>query len=110
MVIIIKILKLILNIIYSLFKLFKTKNRITFISRQSNNINVDFVLLGKEINKEIEANAKAYNYEYIDMYDELTDFDGNLNLEYTIDGLHLSPEGYKVVTAKRMKYITQPSK
>ena len=44
------------------------------------------------------------------MYDELTDFDGNLNLEYTIDGLHLSPEGYKVVTAKRMKYITQPSK
>ncbi len=63
-----------------------------------------------EINKELEINAKAYNYEYIDMYDELTDSDGNLNLEYTIDGLHLSPEGYKVVTAKRMKYIVQPSK
>ena len=60
MVIIIKILKLILNIIYSLFKLFKTKNRITFISRQSNNINVDFVLLGKEINKEMPEYDVVY--------------------------------------------------
>ena len=53
MIILIKIFKFILNIIYSIFKLFKTKNRITFISRQSNNINVDFVLLGKKIKKEM---------------------------------------------------------
>ncbi len=53
MIIIIKILKFILNIIYSIFKLFKIRNRITFISRQSNDINVDFVLLSKEINREM---------------------------------------------------------
>lgn len=64
----------------------------------------------KEINKELEENAKLYDYEYIDMYDKLTDSDGNLKLEYTIDGLHISPDGYKVITAERMKYIVQSSK
>ena len=38
---------IILNMIYLPFKLFKTKKKITFISRQSNNISLDFELLGK---------------------------------------------------------------
>lgn len=34
--------------------------------------------------------------EYIDVYHSLLDSDGNLNLEYTTDGIHLNKEGYKV--------------
>lgn len=48
----IKIFKVLMNIIYKFFKLFKTKNKITFISRQSNKIGVDFKLLIEDINKE----------------------------------------------------------
>ena len=66
MIILIKIFKFILNIIYSIFKLFKTKNRITFISRQSNNINVDFVLLGKKIKKEMPEYDVVYLCKTLD--------------------------------------------
>ena len=48
----IKIFKFFMNFIYKLFKLFKTKNKITFISRQSNNISIDFKLLIEDIKKE----------------------------------------------------------
>ena len=48
----IKIFKCLMNIIYKLFKLFKAKNKITFISRQSNKIGIDFKLLIEEIKKE----------------------------------------------------------
>ena len=48
----IKVFKFLMNFIYKLFKLFKTKNKITFISRQSNNISIDFKLLVEEIKKE----------------------------------------------------------
>lgn len=48
----IKTFKFLMNFIYKLFKLFKTKNKITFISRQSNNISIDFKLLIEDINKE----------------------------------------------------------
>ena len=48
---IIKFCILCLNIIYSFFKLFKIKNKITFISRQSNNVTVDFKLLKDDLNK-----------------------------------------------------------
>ena len=37
---------------------------------------------------------------YINMYDELTDEDGNFNMNYTYDGLHPSEEGYDVITKK----------
>ena len=66
MIVLIKIFKFILNIIYSIFKLFKTKNRITFISRQSNNINVDFVLLGKKIKKEMPEYDVVYLCKTLD--------------------------------------------
>ena len=48
----IKIFKVLMNTIYKLFKMFKTKNKITFISRQSNKIGIDFRMLIEEIEKE----------------------------------------------------------
>ncbi len=50
---IIKIGIFFLNIIYSFFKLFKTQNKITFISRQSNSITLDYKILSNKINKEM---------------------------------------------------------
>ncbi len=50
-VIIIKIWKLIMNCIYFFFKKQKTRNKITFISRQSNNTSIDFQLIINEIKK-----------------------------------------------------------
>lgn len=48
----IKLFKLLMNYMYKLFKKLKTKNKITFISRQSNRTNIDFRLLSEEIKKE----------------------------------------------------------
>lgn len=44
--------KIFMNFIYSILKLLKTKNKITFISRQSDNMNIDFKLLVEEIKRE----------------------------------------------------------
>lgn len=41
----------VLNIMYLPFKCFKTKNKITYLSRQSNSISLDFMLLKQEIEK-----------------------------------------------------------
>ena len=55
MTILIKIFIIILNIIYLPLKLFKTKNKITFISRQSNKINTDFKLLIEDLNERYDS-------------------------------------------------------
>lgn len=49
--VIINIWKAFNNLIYSFMKLFKTKNKVTFISRQTNDNNIDFDLIIKELNK-----------------------------------------------------------
>ena len=59
----------------------------------------------KKINNNLKEYCKKNKYTYINMYDELTDKDGNLKLDYTKEGLHMSDEGYKVVTKKLKKYI-----
>lgn len=90
MIVLIKIFKFILNIIYSIFKLFKTRNRITFISRQSNNINIDFVLLGKEINKEMPEYDVVYLCKTLDS--------GLLNkIKYVF---HIFKQMYFIATSK----------
>ena len=48
---ILKICIFILKIIYSFIKLFPTKQKVTFVSRQSNSITLDFKLLIEELNK-----------------------------------------------------------
>lgn len=46
---ILKLFVLSLNIVYVFFKLFKTRRKAVFISRQSNNISDDFHMLGEEL-------------------------------------------------------------
>ena len=45
----------ILNIIYFFIKLFRTRNKITLISRQSNKPSVDFKMLESKLSKKYEV-------------------------------------------------------
>lgn len=58
----------------------------------------DIISRIKEVNKKIEVYCKNNNFEYIDAYSSLIDNDGVLKNSYTVDGIHLSDEGYRIVT------------
>ena len=59
----------------------------------------------KQINKELKKYCKENKINYINLYDLLKDENDNLKEEYTKDGLHLSDEGYKVVTEEIKKKL-----
>lgn len=59
------------------------------------------------INKELEILAEEKDITYIDIYSLLEDEDGYLKSEYTEDGLHITSEGYKVITEELKKYISE---
>lgn len=50
----------------------------------------------RRINEALKEMAKQKGVEYIDVYSHLIDEEGNLRLEYTVEGLHLTVEGYRV--------------
>ena len=57
------------------------------------------------INSILKTKSKSNPYKYLNIYDKLTNEDGDLNLEYTKDGLHMSDKGYEVITKELMKVI-----
>ena len=59
----------------------------------------------KKINDELKKYCKKNNCTYVDMYDLLTDDDGNFSKDYTDDGLHPNDDGYEVITKELKKYI-----
>lgn len=59
----------------------------------------------KEMNQQIQDLCEEYKVTYINLYDKMLDEDGNLNLEYTREGLHMSDEGYQVITKELKKYL-----
>ena len=61
--IILRVLKIGLNIIYFFIKLLPTKNRIVMISRQSNTIPMDFKLLKDELSKKYEVKCLCKKLE-----------------------------------------------
>lgn len=58
-----------------------------------------------EVNDLLKDLAKDEKITYVDLYNRLIDDDGNLNISYTKDGLHISSEGYECITKELMKYI-----
>ena len=56
-----------------------------------------------EINKLLEAGRERYDYFYIDIASRMTDENGDLNANYTTDGIHLSAVGYFVWAAELAK-------
>lgn len=62
----------------------------------------------QSINASLEDYCKKNDITFIDMYDLLLDPESDkdrLFEDYSKDGLHISDEGYEVITEKLMKYI-----
>ena len=59
----------------------------------------------KYVNAEVEKYCKKNNITYIDMFDLLTDGNGDFEERYSKDGLHVSTLGYIVITKKLMEYM-----
>ena len=59
----------------------------------------------KSMNKKIEEYCKKEKISYINIYDELTDEDGNFDKKYTNDGLHPNDLGYAKITKLLLPYI-----
>ena len=58
--------KLVLKAIYAPMKLFKTKNRIVYLSRQSNSKSLDMQLLEQAINSEDSSVEQVFRLKMID--------------------------------------------
>ena len=64
-----------------------------------NNINI------LKMNQLLKILCDEEKITYIDVYSQLIDTNGDLSLEYTIEGLHLNPVGYKKVTDILKPYL-----
>lgn len=87
---IISIWQVIMKTIYFFFKLLKTKNKITFMSRQTNTRNIDFDMIIEEIKKQDNTiEIKVLNKEIGKGF--------KAKLEYT---LHMFKQMYHIATSK----------
>lgn len=73
------------------------------IKKQGKRTNKDI----KYINEKMKEYCESNDIIYLDVYSLLIDEDGNLNEEYTEDGLHLNDKGYEVVTNCLQPYIEE---
>lgn len=59
----------------------------------------------KVVNKKYKAISQKYKINYINIFDKLIDNDGNLDIKYTREGLHLVDKGYEKVTKEIKKVL-----
>lgn len=59
----------------------------------------------QNINAQLQEYCKEKNLTYIDLYAKLQDEQGNLQTQYTVDGLHLSDAGYQIVAEVLQEYL-----
>lgn len=57
------------------------------------------------VNKEMAALASEFGYEFINVNDGLTEEDGSLKAQYTIEGIHMYTDAYKLVFRSLQPYI-----
>ena len=55
----------------------------------------------------VEQLARKHSQRYIDVNDPLKDDMGRLKAEYTIEGMHIKPEGYRAIFPAIVKYILE---
>ena len=58
-------------------------------------------------NKEVEKLAHKHGQRYIDVNAPLKDEKGNLKAEYTLEGMHIKPEGYRTIFEDVMRYVRE---
>ena len=61
----------------------------------------------REANRAIEALAARHHQRYMDFNAPLTDDQGRLKAEYTIEGMHIKPEGYRAIWPAVMQAILE---
>lgn len=52
----------------------------------------------QELNEQLKLKLSSENIIYLDIFTHLVDKNGDLNKDFTTDGLHLTVEGYKIVS------------
>ena len=57
------------------------------------------------MNTGIKKVCKEKKVTYINVYDLLLDEEGNLKIDYTTDGLHITSDGYEIITNKLKEYL-----
>ncbi|MGN0505667.1 MAG: GDSL-type esterase/lipase family protein [Lachnospiraceae bacterium] len=58
-------------------------------------------------NEELKKLAARHGQTYIDVNAPLKDENGNLKAEYTIEGMHIKPEGYRAIFPEIMRYVRE---
>ena len=61
----------------------------------------------KAANREVMKLAEKHHAKYIDVNGPLTDPEGNLKKEYTIEGMHINREGYLSILDDILRYATE---
>ena len=79
------------------FGLDKSMKEMMFANRTNHNI--------LEANDAIEELAKKHGFEFINVNPGLTDNEGNLKPEFSMEGLHLWPNAYSVILENMKKYL-----
>ncbi len=59
----------------------------------------------RRINQKLEELAQEKNITYIDVFSHLVDETGNIRLEYTVEGLHLTVQGYRAVSGVLKPFV-----
>lgn len=59
----------------------------------------------REINQQLALMAKEFNYNYIDLYPHFINNQDELDIQYTLDGIHLTSKGYLVWAEKIKGYL-----
>lgn len=58
-------------------------------------------------NQQVRLLAEKHHQRYIDVNAPLKDAQGNLRAEYTIEGMHIKPEGYRTIFPAVMQFILE---
>lgn len=58
-------------------------------------------------NEMVKAIAEKHGQRYIDVNAPLKDEQGRLKAEYTIEGMHIKPEGYRAIFNDVMQYVLE---
>ncbi len=64
-------------------------------------------LVLNELNSKLGKLAAIKGIRYIDINAALKDKNGELNSEYTLEGLHMNGSGYKMVAEGLRKYVDE---
>lgn len=79
------------------FGLEQESHKSMFASRNNENIT--------KVNEEVKALAMKSGLNFINVNEGLTDDEGNLKAEFTVEGVHMWPNAYSVILENMKKYL-----